>query len=141
MSTITDTMQSAQRRAAEIRPNVGGFPVLAEVLRHAGIHRNEWTLPAGQAVYLTDAGAVVEPATPLISAISEVPAFDRGAVIDALRADEAGHTTFPQFLTAIWSAGVIAYAVDLDRRTVTYRGIDNATYVESYPDVEISPIS
>ena len=106
MSTITATVQNAQRRAAEIRPKVGGFPVLAEVLRQAGIHRNEWTLPAAQTLYLTDAGAVVEPATPLISAMSEVPAFDRDAVIDALRADQAGHTTFPQFLTALWTAGV-----------------------------------
>ena len=137
MSTITNTIQTAQRRAAEIRPAVGGFPVLAEVLRQAGIHRSEWTLPAGQTVYVTDAGAVVEPATPLISAISEVPAFDRGAVIDALRADQAGHSTFPEFLTAIWSAGVTGFVVDLDGRTVTYRGIDDSTYVQTYPAVEI----
>jgi hypothetical protein len=26
MSTITDTIQNAQRRAAESRPKVGGFP-------------------------------------------------------------------------------------------------------------------
>ena len=137
MSTLTDSIQNAQRRAVEIRPKVGGFPVLAEVLHQAGIHRNEWTLPAGQTVYLTDAGAVVELATPLISAISEVPAFDRDAVIDALRADQAGHTTFLQFLTAIWAAGVTGFVVDLEQRTVTYRGIDNATYVESYPAVEL----
>jgi uncharacterized protein YbcV (DUF1398 family) len=137
MSTITDTIQNAQRRAAEIRPQVGGFPVLAEVLRQAGIHRNEWTLPAGQTVYVTDAGAVVTPPTPVISAISEVPAFDRCAVIDALRTDQAGHSTFSEFLTAIWTAGVTGYVVDLEQRTVTYRGIDNATYVESYPTVEI----
>jgi uncharacterized protein YbcV (DUF1398 family) len=141
MSTITDTIQNAQLRAAEIRPKVGGFPVLAEVLRQAGIHRNAWTLPAGQIVYVTDAGAVVEPATPLISAISDVPAFDRDALIDALRADQAGHTTLPQFLAAIWSAGVTGYVVDLEQRAVTYRGIDNATYVERYPAVEISPAS
>ena len=137
MSTLTASIQNAQRRAAEIRPKVGGFPVLAEVLRQAGIHRNEWTLPAGQTVYVTDAGAVVEPATPVISAISEVPTFDRDAVIDALRTDQAGHSTFPEFLTAIWSAGVTRYFVDLDRRTVTYRGIDDSTYVETYPAVEI----
>jgi uncharacterized protein YbcV (DUF1398 family) len=137
MSMITDTIQNAQHRAAEIRPAVGGFPVLAEVLRQAGIHRNVWTLPARQTVYVTDTGAVVQPSTPLISAISDVPAFDRDAVIDALRADQAGHTTFPQFLAAVWSAGVTGYVVDLDRRTVTYRGIDNAAYVETYPAVEI----
>ena len=137
MSTITETIQNAQHRAAEIRPPVGGFPVLAEVLRQAGIHRNEWTLPAGQTVYVTDAGAVVLPATPVISAITEVPAFDRDAVIDALRADQAGHSTFPEFLTAIWSAGVTGFVIDLDGRTVTYRGIDDSTYVETYPAVEI----
>jgi uncharacterized protein YbcV (DUF1398 family) len=137
MSTLTDTIQHAQRRATQIRPRVGGFPVLAEVLRQAGIRRNEWTLPAGQTVYVTDDGAVVEPATPVISATSEVPAFDRGAVIDALRTDQAGRSSFSEFLTAIWSAGVTGYVVDLERRTVTYRGIDNATYVETYPAVEI----
>jgi uncharacterized protein YbcV (DUF1398 family) len=137
MSTLTASIQHAQRRAAEIRPAVGGFPVLAEVLRQAGIRRNEWTLPAGQTVYVTDAGAVVQPVAPLICAISEVPAFDRDAVIDALRADQAGHTTFLEFLTAIWSAGVTGYVVDLDRRTVTYRGIDDSTYVETYAAVEI----
>jgi uncharacterized protein YbcV (DUF1398 family) len=88
-------------------------------------------------VYLTDAGAVVEPSTPLISAISEVPAFDREAVIVALQADQSGQTTFPEFLTAVWSTGVTGYVVDLEQRTVTYRGIDNATYVERYPAVEI----
>jgi uncharacterized protein YbcV (DUF1398 family) len=41
MSTITATIQNAQHRAAEIRPRVDGFPVMAEVLRQAGIHRNE----------------------------------------------------------------------------------------------------
>ena len=137
MSTLTDTVQNARRKAAEIRPEVGGFPVMAEVLRQAGIHRNEWALPAGQSVYATDTGAVVEPASSLVSVMSEVPAFDRDAVIDAIRADQAGHTTFPEFLAAIWAAGVTGYVADLDRRTVTYSGIDNTTHVESYPTVEI----
>ena len=137
MSTLTDTVHSAQRKAAEIRPEVGGFPVLAEVLRQAGIHRNARTLPAGQSVYVTDTGAVVEPAVSLVSEMSDVPAFDRDAVIDAIRADQAGHTTFPEFLAAIWAAGVTGYVVDLDQRTVTYGGIDDTTYVESYPAVEI----
>ena len=137
MSTLTDIVQNAQRRAAEIRPQVGGFPVLAEVLRQAGIHRNARTLPAGQSVYVTDTGAVVEPAISLVSEMSEVPVFDRDAVIDAIRADQAGRTTFPEFLAAIWTAGVTGYVVDLDRRTVTYSGIEDTTYVESYPAVAI----
>jgi uncharacterized protein YbcV (DUF1398 family) len=137
MSILTDTVHDAQRKAGEIRPAVGGFPALAEVLRQAGIHRNARTLPAGQSVYVTDTGAVVEPAVSLVSEMSDVPAFDRDAVIDAIRADQVGHTTFPEFLAAIWAAGVTSYVVDLDQRTVTYAGIDNATYVESYAAVEI----
>jgi uncharacterized protein YbcV (DUF1398 family) len=137
MSALTDIVQNAQRTAAEIRPGVGGFPVLAEVLRQAGIHRNEWTLPAGQSVYVTDSGAVVESAASLVSVMSDVPAFDRAAVIDALRADQAGHTTFPEFLAAMWTAGVTGYVADFDRRTVTYSGIDGTAYVERYPAVEI----
>jgi uncharacterized protein YbcV (DUF1398 family) len=137
MSTLTDTIHNAQRRAAEIRPAVGGFPVVAEVLRQAGVRRNERTLPAGQNVYVTDTGAAIEPTVSLVSELSDVPAFDRDAVIDAIRADQAGHTTFPEFLAAIWAAGVTGYVVDLDQRTVTYSGIDDKTYVESYPAVEV----
>jgi len=137
MSTLTDIVQHAQRRAAEIRPAIGGFPVLAEVLRQAGIRRNEWTLPAAQSIYLTDAGAVVQTAPALIAAVSDVPAFDRDAVIDALRADQAGQTTFVQFLDSIWSAGVTTYVVDFDQRTATYSGINGETYIEHYPAVEL----
>lgn len=137
MSTLTETVQDAQRRALEIRPEVGGFPVLAEVLRRAGIRRNEWTLPAGQSVYVADQGAVVGPSTSLVSELSDVAGFDRDAVTDAIRADQAGKTSFPEFLAAIWSAGVVAYVADFDQRTVTYRGIEDTTYVESYPAVEI----
>ena len=88
-------------------------------------------------MYVTDTGAVVEPASSLVSVINAVPAFDRDAVIDAIRADRTGRSTFPQFLTAVWSAGVTGYVVDLDQRTMTDRGTNDATYVESYPAVEI----
>lgn len=137
MSTLTDSIQNAQRRAAELRPRVGGFPVLAEVLRQAGVRRNEWTLPVGQSVYVTDAGAVAEPGPAVITSVTEVPSFDREAVIRALRADQAGETTFPQFLAAIWRAGVTRFVVEFDQRTVTYGGVDDAAYVESYPPVEL----
>lgn len=137
MSTLIETVQSAQRTAAEIRPEVGGFPVLAEVLRQAGIHRHERTLPTGQSVYVTDSGAVIEPVISLVSEMSDVPAFDREAVIGAIRADQAGQTTFPEFLAAIWTAGVTGYVADFDQRTVTYSGIDGTAYVEGYPAVEI----
>jgi uncharacterized protein YbcV (DUF1398 family) len=39
-SKAIENLQAAQKRAMAIRPKVGGFPVLAEVLRQAGVRRN-----------------------------------------------------------------------------------------------------
>jgi uncharacterized protein YbcV (DUF1398 family) len=41
-------------------------------------------------------------------------------LVRALREDQAGHTTFPQFLEAAWRAGVVRYDVDFEARTVSY---------------------
>lgn len=137
MSTATDAVGAAQAHAMTIRPEVGGFPVLAEVLRRAGVHRNDWFLPSAQSVYVTDLGTVVEQGEPVIRGLHDVPAFDEDALVGVLRADQAGRISFPEFLVGAWQAGVISYTVDLDARTVTYRGSDDWRYVEPYPAVAI----
>jgi hypothetical protein len=48
MSNAIDNLQAAQKRAMEVRPKVGGFPYLAEVLRRAGVTKNLWFLPSCQ---------------------------------------------------------------------------------------------
>src|SRR5215467_5503490 len=103
-----------------IRPKVGGFPYLAETLRRAGVTRNLWSLPACQSIYLTSHGPVVAQGTPLVNGTTDVPSFDRDALISALRTDQAGQSTFPEFLTASWRAGVVRYDVDFAARTVAY---------------------
>lgn len=40
------------------------------------------------------------------------PAFDEAALIKGLRADQAGETTFAEFLNNAWQAGVVSYEVD-----------------------------
>ena len=45
MTTAIENLQSAQAHAISIRPQAGGFPVLAKVLHQAGVRRNEWFLP------------------------------------------------------------------------------------------------
>ncbi len=119
------------------RPKVGGFPYLAEVLRRAGVTRNLWSLPACQSLYLTDKGPVVMQGTPLITGVADVPPFDRNALITALRTDQAGQSTFPEFLAAAWKAGVVSYDVDFAARTATYYGSAQQKYVESYPAIEV----
>jgi uncharacterized protein YbcV (DUF1398 family) len=137
MSKAIENLKSAQQRAMAGRPKVGGFPYLAETLRRAGVTRNLWYLPACQSLYVTGDGPVVMTGTPLVTGMTDVPRFDRGALIAALRTDKAGASTFPEFLMASWKAGVISYDVDFAARTCTYYGSGAEKYVESYPVVEV----
>jgi uncharacterized protein YbcV (DUF1398 family) len=137
MSKAIESLEAAQKRAFAIRPKVGGFPYLAETLRRAGVKRNLWFLPACQSLFLTNDGPVVTQGTPLTTGTMDVPAFNREALISALRTDQAGESTFPEFLTASWRAGVVRYDVDFAARTVAYYGCNGEEYVEAYPAVEI----
>jgi len=116
MSTAIERLEEAQRRAMAGRPKVGGFPYLAETLRRAGVKRNLWFLPACQSVYMTEQGPVVTLGTPLASGTVDIPPFDREALIAALRTDQAGKSSFPEFLAATWRAGVVRYDVDFATR-------------------------
>jgi uncharacterized protein YbcV (DUF1398 family) len=137
MSKAIDVLQAAQRRAMEGRPAVGGFPWLAETLRRAGVTLNTWTLPSCQSLFLTREGPVIHQGTPLATGLLDVPPFDREALIQALRTDQAGRSTFPEFLASAWRAGVVRYDVDFAARTVTYLGCRGEAYVEAYPEVEV----
>lgn len=137
MSTAIDNLNSAMQRAAGIRPKSGGFPFFAESLRQAGITRNIWSLPACQSLFLTEQGPIVMQGSPLISGTVDVPDFDREALIRALRTDQAGESTFPEFLAASWRAGVVRYDVDFAARKVVYQGSNGEEYVESYPAVKL----
>ncbi|NTY59114.1 DUF1398 family protein [Mycolicibacterium sphagni] len=126
------------RTAMANRPVIQGFPYLAESLRRAGVRTNTWWLPAMQSRYETELGPVVIQDTPLFQGMAEVPPFDSAGLVAALRADQAGQTTFPQFAEAAWRAGVVRWVVALDDRTCTYFGRDDETYVEEYAAVTIS---
>lgn len=138
MSKAIENLTNAMKRAAAIRPKVGGFPYLAETLRKAGVIRNFWTLPASQSLFLTNDGPVMMQSEPLAMGAMDVPAFDKEALISALRKDQAGESTFPEFLAASWHAGVIRYDVDFIARTVAYYGCNGEEYVEAYSQVEIA---
>jgi uncharacterized protein YbcV (DUF1398 family) len=137
MSIAIENLQAAQQRAMAGRPKVGGFPYLAETLRRAGVTRNFWFLPACQSLYLTKDGPVVTQGTPLLSGIVDVPQFDQEALIAALRTDQAGNSTFPEFLAATWRAGVVRYDVDFTARTVAYYGCNGEEYREEYPAIDL----
>lgn len=137
MNKITDKLTEAQKYAMSIRPKIGGFPVLAEVLRQAGVQMNRWSLPSCQSVFLMKEGAVVQQGTPLVTGVHEIPKFDREALITALRTDQEGRSTFPEFLQAAWKAGVVGYDADFAGRKVIYYGATGESYLEEYPSVEV----
>lgn len=137
MSKITESLAEAQKYAMSIRPKIGGFPVLAEVLRQAGVQLNRWSLPSCQAIYLMKDGAVVQQGTPLTTGTHEIPKFDRGALISAIRTDQEGKSTFPEFLQAAWNAGVVGYDADFMGRKVIYYGANGDSYLEEYKAVEV----
>ena len=137
MNQLTQKLTEAQKYAMSIRPNIGGFPVLAEVLRQAGVQMNRWSLPSCQSVYLMKDGSVVQQGTPLVTGTHEIPKFDREALIAAIRTDQEGRSTFPEFLQAAWKAGVVGYDADFGGRKVTYYGSHGESYLEEYPAVEV----
>jgi uncharacterized protein YbcV (DUF1398 family) len=137
MSSLSDKLLQAQKHAMSIRPKVGGFPVLAEVLRQAGVLINTWALPSCQSIFLMEDGAVVQQGTPLVTGTHEIPDFDEDALIAAIRADQKGQSTFPEFLQAAWKAGVIGYDADFMERKVMYFGSNGESYEEEYPAVDV----
>jgi uncharacterized protein YbcV (DUF1398 family) len=114
MSNIIKKLTEAQQKAMENRPQVGGFPYLAEVLRQAGILKNIWHLPSCQSLYDMQEGCVVQQGIPLATGAHIIPPFNQDMLIQALRKDQAGLGSFHGFLSSAWQAGVISYVVDFD---------------------------
>lgn len=137
MTKLIDKLIEAQKHAMSIRPAIGGFPVLAEALRQVGIKINRWHLPSCQSIYEMEEGSLVQQGTPLVNGTHQIPAFDEKALITAIRQDQQGQITFPEFLQAAWYAGVISYDVDFLARKVIYYGVNGENYCEEYPAVEI----
>lgn len=138
MDETVEKLTRAQKFAMSIRPKVGGFPVLAEVLRQAGVRMNRWSLPSCQSVYLMEDASVVQQGAPLVTGTHLIPKFDRDALIAAIRADQAGRSTFPEFLQAAWKAGVVGYDADFAGRKVIYHGSTGESHVEEYQAVEVN---
>lgn len=136
--SLVETITRALERGAAIRPKVGGFPYLAESLRQAGVTRIEVTVPSWTTVLTTPDGSVLQQGVPMVEGTVEAPPFDRDALVAALRSDQAGEITYPEWMEATWAAGVAWYVVDLEARRCTYRSPAGDTYVEDYPAVDVA---
>ncbi|MEU5256290.1 DUF1398 family protein [Streptomyces longwoodensis] len=132
-----NNLQAAMERGAAARPKAGGFPYLAESLRQAGVTHCRMAVPANAFLYLTEHGHVVVQGEPLVTGFALTPQFDEAALTAALRADQAGETTFPEFVRACWDAGIVWYDVNTAARTCTYYGANGNSYTEDYPPVSL----
>jgi uncharacterized protein YbcV (DUF1398 family) len=139
MNILETKLLNAQRYAMSIRPKLGGFPYLAEVLYKEGVKRNIWSLPSCQSIYIMKEGSVVQQGSPLIEGIQQIAEFNQENLIAAIRKDQAGDSSFSEFLRSAWNAGVIGYEVDFRARNVTYYSAKGEKYIEKYPKVEVTP--
>jgi uncharacterized protein YbcV (DUF1398 family) len=137
MTSIIEKISAATARGMAARPEVGGFPYLAEAMRQAGITKNYFDVPSASMVFVTDEGDVLRPGALLHTEAVVVPPFDEAGLIAAIRADQRGESTFPEFVEACFAVGVIRYEVDTIARACTYLGAHGERYVEEYPAVEL----
>ncbi|MBK9040580.1 MAG: DUF1398 family protein [Bdellovibrionales bacterium] len=75
--------------------------------------------------------------SPLVTGTHEIPKFNLEALLAAIRTDQEGRSTFPEFLQSAWQAGVIGYDADFVGRKVIYYGVNGEKYFEEYPAVEV----
>ena len=137
--SLVETITAAQARGTATRPEVGGFPYLAESLRLAGVTRIDVNVPSWTTVLTTAEGSVVQQGTPMTDAPTEVPPFDLDAFVTHLRAEQEGRISYPEWMDATWRSGVVWYEVDLAARTCTYRSPAGESYVEHYASVDLDP--
>lgn len=135
---LQNNLQNAMSKSEKVRPKIGGFPYLAECLREEGFIKNTWYLPSGDSFYFSKEDSLVIPGKSLIEDITVYPSYSEEELIRALRTDQAGKSTFPEFLMNTWKSGVVKYEVNFIDRYVVYYGANGEEYKEIYPAVEIN---
>ena len=125
---LQNNLQNAMSKSEKVRPKIGGFPYLAECLREEGFIKNTWYLPSGDSFYFSKEDSLVIPGKSLIEDIAVYPSYSEEKLIRALRSDQAGKSTFPEFLMNTWKSGVVKYEVNFIDRYVVYYGANGEEY-------------
>lgn len=111
------------------------YPVLAKTLREAGIRSYRVDVASHTAVYQGNGETFTINGRAVAGPGEEPPAFDPPGLVAALLANQRREIDYDGFLERIWQSGVTSYDVDLEARTVTYRGQGEEAHVERIPDV------
>jgi uncharacterized protein YbcV (DUF1398 family) len=100
-------------------------------------HATSGCYPPARASTLQRTDPFAAQGTPLVGGTVDVSPFNRDALIAALRTDQAGNSSFQEFLAASWRAGVVRSDVDFAARKVTYYGCNGEEYIGDYPAVDV----
>ena len=110
------------------------YPVLARTLRESGIRTYRVDVATHTAVYQGSGESFTVQGTAVAGPGEPPAAFDAPGLVAALRANQRREIDYDGFLERIWRSGVTSYDVDLEARTVTYRGPGGEAHVERIPD-------
>lgn len=80
---------------------------------------------------------MVTRTAPFTDGMADIAPWDEEALIASIRADQAGRTGYPEFVSGCWSAGLLHYEVDLAARPCTRHGALGDSYTGPYPHVSI----
>jgi uncharacterized protein YbcV (DUF1398 family) len=108
------------------------YPIVFNMLIEAGVTHYETHVALFETVYSGEGGELTERGPKNFKAVPAA-AFSVDELKRAIVRNQRRETDYPQFLKDIAAAGVHTYHVDMEARTVTYRGGQGETHVESVP--------
>jgi uncharacterized protein YbcV (DUF1398 family) len=109
------------------------YPQLFDALKQAGVVSYETNVPEFEIVYKTDADEIYTPIPNDWISLSVAPELDEAGVKEAIAQAGRHEISYPEFLAEIASSGVSSYSVDMENRTITYKGDDGKALVETVP--------
>ena len=109
------------------------FPRTFVALKEAGVASYRFEVPSGATLFRDPQGSVFEEEIASAPPVEVAPVLDATAVAAAIRRHVAERTEFLDFRLEAARAGVLAWEVDMERRTCTYFGGDRGRHIEQVP--------
>lgn len=98
------------------------YPKVFLALKEAGVILQEVWIEDFRSIYKNGSQEWMEPLPEGFRTLKTAGHFTKAAIQEALMRRQSQKTTYVEFLSDIAAAGVVYYAVDMDKQTVTYRG-------------------
>jgi uncharacterized protein YbcV (DUF1398 family) len=127
---MNPTIQTALEQSA--RGEIS-YPTLAQILVNAGIRSYHVDVAAHTATYHGEGEPFTHQGQAIAHPQEPPPLFREDALKAAIIANQRKEIDYEEFLRRIWQSGTTVYDVDLEEKTVTYRGRGGEACVERIP--------